>query len=470
MARQDESDSFTFRELFVSETLLGPMQRFLRLEISSSIMLILATVAALIWANSYFSESYHQFWHLPFAVCLSEHCHPHALVHWVNDGLMVLFFFVVGLEIKREILIGELSAIRVALLPVVAAFGGMVVPGLIYAAFNSGTDHISGWAIPMATDIAFVVGAVALLGRGLPSGLRIFLAAFAIADDIGAVLIIAVFYTSTISVTYLTAAGCILAVMALINVLRIRSILLYSLLGFALWVACFNSGVHPTVAGVAAAFVIPVRAKYDFEYFTRKVNRILCQRDDDKMNVCYWYSILLDQEFQHLVQRLSNACKEVQTPLQRMEHSVHPWVAFLILPVFALANAGLSIKELSPGEAFLHPVTLGICLGLFVGKPLGVTLFSYLAVKLGLVSLPENVEWKHMIGAGILGGIGFTMSLFVSGLSFVQPEVLNYSKLGILTGSALAALAGGVLLRLSVGRSTVPAAGRKPAEAPAGSE
>jgi NhaA family Na+:H+ antiporter len=470
MAQQNESDSFTFRELFVSDTLLGPMQRFLRLEISSSIMLILATVAALVWANSYYAESYYQFWHLPFTVCFSEHCHPHALVHWVNDGLMVLFFFVVGLEIKREILIGELSAVRVALLPVVAAFGGMVVPGLIYAAFNTGTDYISGWAIPMATDIAFVVGAVALLGRGLPPGLRIFLAAFAIADDIGAVLIIAVFYTSTISVTYLTVAGVILALMALVNALRIRSIPVYAGLGFALWVACFNSGVHPTVAGVAAAFTIPVRAKYDFEYFTRKVNNILCQTDEGKMNVCYWYSILLDQGFQNMVQRLSMACREVQTPLQRMEHSVHPWVAFLILPVFALANAGLSIKGLSPGEAFLHPVTLGICLGLFVGKPLGVTLFSYLAVKVGLVSLPENVEWKHMIGAGILGGIGFTMSLFVSGLSFEQPEILNYSKLGILVGSALAAAGGAVLLRLSIGGSRVARAGKEPAAAQAGSE
>jgi NhaA family Na+:H+ antiporter len=322
----------------------------------------------------------------------------------------------------------------------------MIVPGLVYAAFNYGTPQMSGWAIPMATDIAFALGALAILGRGLPSGLRIFLAAFAIADDIGGVIIIAVFYTSELSMLALAAAAAILVLIGLINFLRFQSLLLYALLSFLLWVAVLNSGIHPTIAGVAAALMMPARGKYDFEYFVKKVNAIMCQANSPKIDVCYWYSILMDSDYLNIVHNLRLACEDVETPLQRFEHWLHPYVAFLILPIFALGNAGLTLSAESMTQALLNPVTLGIMLGLVVGKPLGIALFAYFAVKSGLASLPENVNWVQLIGVGLLGGIGFTVSLFISGLSFEAPEVLNYAKLGVLSGSALTAVIGGVLL------------------------
>ena len=441
-----QSDFFTLRELFVSEKLLGPMQRFLKLEASSSLLLLFSAILALVWANSYFASAYHELWHAHFDLCLGHTCFSLSILHWVNDGLMAVFFFIVGLEIKREILVGELSSLKMAMLPIIAAAGGMIVPGLIYTAFNYGTPQMSGWAIPMATDIAFALGALAILGRGLPSGLRIFLAAFAIADDIGGVIIIAVFYTGELSLTALLAAAAILVLIGLTNFLRFQSLILYGLLSFFLWVAVLNSGIHPTIAGVAAALMMPARGKYDFEYFVKKVNSIMCQADSPKIDVCYWYSILMDSDYLNVVHNLRLACQEVETPLQRLEHALHPYVAFLILPIFALGNAGLTLSAEAMSQAALHPVTLGIALGLLVGKPLGVSLFAYIAVKSGLASLPENVSWIQLIGVGLLGGIGFTVSLFISGLSFEVPEMLNYAKIGVLSGSALTAVIGGVLL------------------------
>ncbi len=445
-------DPMNYPKRLVADQMFGPMLRFFRLEAASSILLLFATFLALVWANSAASETYAHFWHTEVALFWGPYRMSHSLVHWVNDGLMAVFFFIVGLEIKRETLVGELSSPKIAMLPVIAALGGMVVPGLIYWAFNHGGAGMNGWAIPMATDIAFAIGAIAVFGTKLPVGLRIFLAAFAIADDLGAVLIIAIFYSKHIAVNYLLISAGFACGMAVLNLLRIRFIPLYVFLGFGLWLAVLGSGIHPTIAGVIGALFIPVRAKYDAEQFAEKVNTVMDNYQCNVRNSCYWYSILLNRDHLNCVHAVHQACTDVETPLQRLEHALHPYVAFLILPVFACGNAGLSLQGLDLTEALLHPVTVGIALGLLVGKPVGIAVFAWLAVRLNLASLPEGVNWSHMIGAGMLGGIGFTMSLFVSGLSFTDQALSDYSKMGILAGSILAALAGMAFLALQCKR------------------
>jgi NhaA family Na+:H+ antiporter len=379
------------------------------------VLLLLASLIAVAWANSSFAPAYHHLLHTDLTLALGELRITKSLVHWINDGLMTFFIFVVGLEIKREILVGELSSPKNALLPVVAALGGMLLPGAIFFVFNRGTATANGWGIPMATDIAFALGAIAVFGRKLPVGLRVFLSAFAIADDLGAVIIIAFFYTKEIVWSYLII--CIFFVLGLVvaNLLWIRWTLLYALLGLGIWIAVLGSGIHPTVAGFVVAMFIPARGKYDTDRFVKKVGKILDEFHCEEQSCGY---------------------------LQRMEHSLHPWIAFGLLPVFAFANAGLSLKGINVASVLAQPLTIGIALGLLVGKPAGVTLFSFLAVKTNIAVLPAGVRWSHIIGAGMLGGIGFTMSLFVSNLVFVSPDLLNYSKLGILLGSILSAAAG----------------------------
>jgi NhaA family Na+:H+ antiporter len=447
-----DKEYFSLRELFISEA-LEPMNRFLRMEASSSILLLLGAAFALIWANSYFAEAYTALWHTEFAVHLGHSSFGMNLLEWINEGLMAFFFLLIGLEIKREILVGELSSLKAALLPVIGAFGGMVVPGLVYSLFNWGTPQMSGWAIPMATDVAFALGALALLGRGLPSGLRIFLAAFAIADDIGGVLIIAFFYTGELSLTYLALSGGMALLMALAGLLRFRSLFLFGGLGIILWVCVFYSGVHSTIAGVVVALLIPARGRYGYEYFYKKVSSILDHCKDPNVDACYWFSMLMDKDYLDTAHQLRMASTEVEPPFQRLEHAIHPWVAFVILPLFALANAGVMLQGASLGEALMNPVTLGIILGLFVGKPIGVFLACQLAVRLGVASLPEGVNWIQIASVALLGGIGFTVSLFISGLSFVQADLLNFAKLGVLMGSAVAGVLGAVFLKLSMGRN-----------------
>lgn len=425
---------------FVADFIVRPAESFFKKEASSSVLLLLASLVAVAWANSSFAPAYHHFLHTNFTLALGELRITKSLVHWINDGLMTFFIFVVGLEIKREVLVGELSSPKSALLPAVAALGGMLLPGAIYVLLNRGTATANGWGIPMATDIAFALGAIAVFGRKLPVGLRVFLSAFAIADDLGAVIIIAFFYTKEIVWSYLII--CVFFVLGLLvaNLLWIRSTLPYVLLGLGIWIFVLGSGVHPTVAGFVVAMFIPARGKYDTDQFVKKVREILDEFQCEEQSC--GYSILLNQNHLSAVHALELACHEVETPLQRMEHSLHPWIAFGLLPVFAFANAGLSLEGVNLASIFAHPVTIGISLGLLLGKPVGITLFSYVAVKTNIAVLPAGVRWSHIIGAGMLGGIGFTMSLFVSNLSFVSPELLNYSKLGILLGSILSAVAG----------------------------
>lgn len=427
-----------------SDQIIKPAHGFFRKEAASSLLLLAATLVALAWANFVQPESYSHFWHTEISIRFGATFISKSLTHWINDGLMALFFFTVGLEIKRELLVGELSSPQKALFPVVAAVGGMAVPGLIYILFNFNMPSAAGWAIPMATDIAFAMGAIAIFGKRLPMGLRVFLAAFAIADDLGAVLIIALFYTKEVVASNLIICGLLMLMLGLVNFLWIRWTLIYAVLGILIWIAVLGSGLHPTVAGIIVSFFIPAQGKYDTDLFVKKARQRLdaFQCTDNSCG----FSILLNEDHLNAVQGLELDCHNVETPLQRMLHALHPWVAFLILPVFAMANAGLTFHGSNFFEIMSHPVSMGIILGLFFGKPIGIFLFSYLSVKAGITVLPQGIRWPHILGVALLGGIGFTMSLFVSGLSFTDPEFLHYSKFAILFGSVISAATGIFLL------------------------
>jgi NhaA family Na+:H+ antiporter len=424
----------------VADQILRPAQQFFDTEASSSILLIAATAIALFWVNSSIGETYHSFWHTEISFTFGHFHISKTLLHWVNDGLMSLFFFTVGLEIKREILVGELATPKKALLPVIAALGGMIVPGLIYAAINAGSPTIHGWGIPVATDIAFALGAVAVFGRKLPVGLRIFLAAFAIADDLGAVVIIAIFYTKEIVWSNLIISLFLIFGLAVANFFWIRQTLIYAILGLAVWFFVLGSGVHPTIAGVIVSLFVPARGRYDTDNFLQNVKKITEKFECEEQSC--GYSILLNQEHMYAVQALELACHDVETPLQRLMHALHPWVAFLILPLFAMGNTGLIFRGIVFSEAVSNPVILGIIFGLVVGKPIGILLFSYLSVKTGIASLPQEVRWSHIFGGAMLGGIGFTMSLFLSELSFSDPHIIDYARIAILAGSVLSAAIG----------------------------
>lgn len=429
------------------EILLKPINEFLHQEASGGILLIICTVVALFWANSPWSETYHHFWHTHLTVNLGNFLSlDYSIHHWINDGLMAIFFFTVGLEIKRELLVGELSSMQKASLPIAGALGGMIVPAIIYVLFNSGGQGENGWGIPMATDIAFVVGIMALLGNRIPLTLKIFVLALAIADDIGAVLVIAVFYTADISTTALILAAIVLFILFIMNRLGAKSLILYSILGLILWFAFLKSGIHATIAGVLLAFTIPASSRYDTKKFSDRVKELI-NNFDAKGD--HWKNVLNNSDRQHDVMAIESSCEKVLTPLQRFEHDLHPWVSFFIIPIFALANAGVTLAGIDVLESLLSPVSLGIILGLFVGKQIGIFLFSFAAVKLKLASLPEGVNLKNLFGAGILAGIGFTMSLFIAGLAFSDPELLDLAKIGILTGSLLSGIVGFVFLRSS---------------------
>jgi NhaA family Na+:H+ antiporter len=436
----------------ISSELPGPVKAIESFEIffekvvRGSYPLFFATTLAFIWANLY-PSSYHSTWHTELTISLGHFQITRSLVHWIDEALMTLFFFTVGLEIKRELLVGELASFKRALLPISAALGGMLLPAAIYAAFNYGTPTANGWGIPMATDIAFSLAVLAILRDKVPLGLRIFLSAFAIADDLGAVLVIALFYTQEIVWQYLIVSGLFLVGLALANRLWIEWTLVYALLGMGMWFAIFGSGVHATVAGVLVAMFIPAKARYDTDVFLSKL-KAYTDEFECEPGSC-GYTILLNKEHLDAVQAIEEACHDVETPLQRLGHSLGSWVTVVILPLFALANAGLTLGDFHLSDAVTHPVTLGVTLGLVVGKPLGIFLSTYLTSKILKAPLPSGVSWFHILGAGILGGIGFTMSLFISGLSFVRAEGAELSKLGIIMGSLVSGVLGLVVLSFS---------------------
>lgn len=405
--------------------------------------MLLAAVAALLWANTPWGASYSVLWHTPLSFSLGEWRLSKPLEFWINDGLMTLFFFVVGLEIKREVLGGELASARRAALPIAAAFGGMLVPAALYLAFNAGQTSAAGWGIPMATDIAFALGVLTLLGRRIPLGLKVFLTALAIVDDIGAILIIAVFYNAGVNwIGLAVGAGFFLALVAA-NRLGARHPLVYALLGLGLWLAVLLSGVHAAIAGVLVAITIPAQAPLQHRAFLDHGHRLLEAFAEAKGAEGGRF---ISQEQQAIVGALEQACERIETPLQRLERALHPLVAFGIIPLFALANAGVALgTELL--RALTHPVGLGVLIGLVVGKQLGITAFAWLAVKSRLADLPTGVTWWQLYGVGWVAGIGFTVSLFITTLAFTEPELVALAKVGILAAAVISGGIGWALLR-----------------------
>jgi NhaA family Na+:H+ antiporter len=437
---------------------LAPLQEFAKLQSAGGILLLLCSVVAVAWANSPWAEHYFHLLHMKLGLSFEQHVLQKPLEFWINDGLMTVFFFVVGLEIKRELLVGELRSPRKALLPIAAALGGMVVPALLYLQFNPSGPQRAGWGIPMATDIAFAIGILALVGRGAPASITVLLTALAIVDDLGAVLVIALFYTASISIGALTTAGIIWVAMLGLNLAGVRSPLMYALFTSGLWLATLQSGVHATIAGVLAAIAIPTRSIIPPGTFAEAGIKLLQRFQQISQEIQLpervlfgkrvKYGIFQNAEQVAIVEAMEKGCEKVQSPLQRLEHGLHPLVAFFIMPIFALANAGVALSG-DVQERYLHPVTLGVMIGLFVGKPLGIFLFSWISVKLGLCELPERANWLQVLAVGCLGGIGFTMSLFVTNLAFAFPEFINESKQGILTASALSAVAGAACLKIA---------------------
>ena len=421
---------------------LGPFQRFVRTESAGGVVLLVCTAIALAWSNSPLGDSYFHLWETPLTIGVGGAALTMSLHHWINDGLMAVFFFLVGLEIKREMLVGELASPRQAALPIAAALGGMVVPAVLYAIVNAGGPGSPGWGIPMATDIAFALGILALLGPRVPVALKIFLTALAIVDDIGAVLVIALFYTSSLSLTALGVAGGLLVLLLAANRSGVRQPWLYALLGVGLWSALLASGVHATVAGVLLAMTIPARTRIDEDEFHDRTRSLL---DEFQSASGPGTTVISNRAQQEALMAIEEACEDVQAPLLKMEHKLHGLVAFGIMPLFALANAGVR----APGElgaALVQPVTLGVLLGLVLGKPLGITLFAWAAVRLGLAVLPSDATWRSLHGVSWLGGIGFTMSLFIAGLAFADPALLDAAKVGVLLASTLAGIAGWLFL------------------------
>jgi Na+:H+ antiporter, NhaA family len=431
------------------DTLLAPVRRFAATASAGGIVLLAATAIALVWANSPWSESYHHLWETPITLGVGGSALRTTLHHVINDGLMAVFFFVVGLEIKREVLAGELASLRRAALPMVGALGGMVVPASLYAFVNAGTPGAPGWGVPMATDIAFALGVLALLGDRVPTGLKVFVAALAIVDDIGAVLVIAVFYSGGVAWGALGAAAAVVTLSAAANATGFRRPWTYGMLGLALWAAVLASGVHATVAGVLLAMTIPVRTRINEAAFLLHGRRALEEFDAAAVVTARDPNVTVLSNVHHhaAVEELETLAEQAQPPLIRIEHALHGPVAYGIMPLFALANAGVSLGGAEVVGAVASPVTLGVLLGLLIGKPLGITGFSWLAVRFGVAALPDGVTWRTLAGAGVLGGIGFTMALFIASLAFGEAALLEAAKLGVLSASAVAGVAGWLLLR-----------------------
>lgn len=421
------------------------ISHFIKEESLGGILLILATISALIWANT--SDTYYELWKkLYISFSVGDFSISHSLGHWVNDGLMAIFFFTIGLEIKREIMGGELSSMKKASLPLLAAIGGMIVPALIYVLLNSSNPEFSrGWGIPMATDIAFALGLMALLGDRVNINLKIFLTALAIADDLGAILVIAIFYTDNIDINSLINAAVFLSVLIVANKMGIRRTAFYALVGlFGVWTSFLFSGVHATIAGVLIALTIPARPKISEKEFAQKVKIKIQKFEDVEANEV---SLLTDKQA-HCIEDIDTIADDAHTPLQKLEHALHPIVAYFILPIFALANAGIIIEG-KILDSLLSPITLGIIAGLVLGKSLGVTGLSWLAVKLGIAKLPEGTSWRGIIGAAFMAGIGFTMSIFVAELAFDDAEIIMKAKIGIFTASIFSAIIGLSLLSMN---------------------
>jgi NhaA family Na+:H+ antiporter len=426
------------------DRILTPLEEFIHRQTTSGVLLMICAIIALVIANSPLHDTYEHLLHTQISFGLGSMQLSLSIHHWINEALMALFFLIMGLELKRELLVGELSSPRQALLPIMAAIGGMVVPALFYFALNTDGHAAKGWGIPMATDIAFAIGALSLLGARVPKTLVTFLIALAIVDDLGAVAVIAVFYTESINMQALIYA--IVAAFALIacNMLGARRSLPYAVIGGLLWAAMLASGIHATIAGIVVAFTIPIRPKFEPNHFIAKVERLTLSM---KKSLGENPDIVHNNRFRSLVSSLGDGVAKVQAPAQRAEHTLHLPVAYIVIPIFALANAGIPIEFSAFGQYLRDPITQGVLAGLVLGKPVGILGFTWITVKLGWAELPEELNMKHILGVGLLGGIGFTMSIFVADLGFAGlPLDLLMAKTGILLASALAGFGGYFLL------------------------
>jgi Na+:H+ antiporter, NhaA family len=432
------------RESLIARTVQLPIQKFIHTQGVSSAFLLVAAIIALVWANSPWSASYYHIWHIELSLSgLSLPIHA-----WINDAMMALFFFLVGMEIKQEIVQGELSDLRRAALPVCGGLGGMIVPALVFALFNHGRPGAHGWGVPMATDIAFSLGVLTLV-KGVPSELKIFLLSLAIADDIGAIAVIAIFYTDELRLESLLIAALILAVILLCRKIGFGRQILYAALGFGFWLAILRSGIHATIAGVILGFLMPVRATTSLEDFgelsqemTGKFREALSQGDKARAKRTLG-------AMEYLIER-------TESPADRITRKLHDWIAFLVLPLFALSNAGVTFSAASFSGMLRNPIAWGVLFGLVLGKPIGVFAVSWLAVKLRLASLPGSVSWMQIAGVGVLAGIGFTVSLFISALAFNDPTQLDAAKTAILLASLIAGVAGYLLLTRVSQQSAIP--------------
>ncbi len=426
---------------YVPRRFIQPIQNFMRIEASSGVIMLVAAIAAIWWANSAFHESYEAFLHTHFELSFGSFHLEESLHHLINDGFMAIFFFVVGLEIKRELVLGELRDRKAAMLPVMAALGGMIVPALIYASFNLGNpEAMRGWGVPMATDIAFSLGVLSLLGKRVPSGAKLFLLALAIADDLGGILVIAVFYTSDLSFGWLAVGVAGLVAIWVASRVGIRGHAFYLPIAFGVWYCFLESGVHATVAGVALGFLTPARPMYSVKELDRKARLILDTYPADDLTT------EAREHADHEALMLSEISRESVAPLIRNEHRLATWSSFAIIPIFALANAGVTFGDTKITEALTTPVALGVAFGLVIGKTVGITLFTWLAVKFNLGRLPHGATWRHMVGTAATAGIGFTVALFITVLAYNDVVLANDAKVGIFAGSLVAGLLGVAIL------------------------
>lgn len=437
--RQAKSTSIVMSPMnFITE----PFDRFFRQESSSSILLLAVTVFTLLFVNVGFYDPYYELLHQKLTFGISSFTLSKSLILWINDGLMAIFFFVIGLEIKREILVGELSSFRKASLPVFAALGGMIFPVIIFLSLNNAGDTHQGWAIPMATDIAFTLGIMKLLGKRVPYALKIFLTAFAIVDDLGAILVIAVFYSSSIKLMLILAAIGLFMFLLILTRFGQYNKYFYFLVSIVIWLLFLKSGIHATLAGVLVAFAIPISKNIKITHFQDQMQEAVDEFKNLSGKLSPKYILSHDQ--MGAVNRMDDLTDQIQSPLQSLENKLHGWVAFVIMPIFAFANAGVKIDAAS----FAHiDLSLIIAVSLILGNLIGISLFSFLAIKLKLASLPENTNFKQLAITGLLGGVGFTMSLFITNLAFDNQIFIDASKIGILLGSIVAGVGGYFLLK-----------------------
>jgi len=430
---------------YLIEKILAPVDNLLRNKPVSGILLFLAVVVAMIWMNSDYAHSYHELWETHFKVGFENYMIDKSLHHWINDGLMAIFFFVIGLEIKREVMAGDLSSWKKASLPAAAAVGGMVFPAIIFSLFNAGTPTSSGWGVPMATDIAFILGVLSLLGNRVPVSLKIFLTALAIVDDLGAVLVIAFFYTDNLAILSLEYGAAFLIILAIANTIGVRNTLFYAIVGVCgVWVAFLFSGIHATIAGVLIAMTIPSKTKLNRFGFITRVNILLSKLGKTRENEGSY----LSDEQHEIIEDIKEEQAKVEPPLQKLEHALSPFVSFIVLPLFALSNAGI---ELHPDMIYNlgNQVSLGIILGLILGKFLGIISFSFLFVKLNIAELPKGISWRTLCGGAVMAGIGFTMSIFISELAFTDEAVRAQAKMAILIASILGGIIGMLIISLA---------------------